>query len=215
MSKAFIQQQIRQRGKAAVMVMLSSEANSDAYLAALGDCFEHSEQHQSVAAVGSSGGRGRLYRQHEHAPALYLKNLGVVYGQVNKQGWEKLQGAIATSDDVAGTAPMQAIRGLGSNAAPPTAPQVAWGVARIQAPALWQQGLSGKGVLVAHLDTGVDGEHPSLKPAIAQFADFDGPGTRLTARQLKIRIFMVRTRLGSLQDGLTMGSKLAWRQVAN
>ncbi len=176
MSKAFIQQQIRQRGKAAVMVMLSSAANSDAYLAALGDCFEHSEQHQSVAAVGSSGGRGRLYRQHEHPPALYLRNLGVVYGQVNKQGWEKLQGAIATSDDVAGTAPMQAIRGLGSNAAPPVAPQVAWGVARIQAPALWQQGLSGKGVLVAHLDTGVDGEHPSLKSAIAQFADFDATG---------------------------------------
>lgn len=176
MSKAFIQQQIRQRGKAAVMVMLSSEFKSDAYLAALGDCFEYSEQHQAVAAVGSSGGRGRLYRKHEQGPALYLKNLGVVYGQVGKKGWDKLQGALATSDDVAGTAPVQPIRGLGSNAPPPTAPQVAWGVARIQAPALWQQGLSGKGVLVAHLDTGIDGDHPSLKPAIAQFADFDATG---------------------------------------
>lgn len=176
MSKAFIQQQIRQRGRAAVMVLLGAEAKSNAYLAALGECFEHSEQHQAVTAVGFSGGLGRLFRQHAHEPALYLKNLGVVYGQVDEKGWEKLQGAIATSDDVAGTAPMQAIRGLGSNAAPPTAPQIAWGVARIQAPALWRQGLSGKGVLVAHLDTGVDGEHPSLKPAIAQFADFDATG---------------------------------------
>jgi subtilisin len=176
MSKAYIQQQIRQRGKAAVMVMLGADAKSEQYLASLGECFEHSQQHQAVAAVGFSGGRGRLYRKHDNGPALYLKNLGVVYGQVNKKGWEKLQGAVALSDDVAGTAPMQAIRGLGSNAAPPATPQVAWGVARIQAPALWQQGLTGKGVLVAHLDTGVDGEHPSLKPAIAQFADFDATG---------------------------------------
>ena len=156
--------------------MLSSEAKTERYLAELGDCFEHSEQHQSVAAAGSVNGRGRLYRRHDHAPALYLNNLGAVYGQVNKKGWEKLQGAIALSDEVAGTAPMQPIVGLGSNAPPPVAPQVAWGVAQIKAPALWQQGLSGKGVLVAHLDTGVDGDHPSLKPAIAHFADFDATG---------------------------------------
>ena len=176
MSKAYIQQQIRQRGKAAVMVMLSSEAKANSYVAALGECFEYSEQHQAVAAMGSTSGRGHVYRQHQHPPALYLKNLSVVYGQVSKKSWERLQGTIAASDDVAGTAPIQPIRGLGSTASVPTAPQVAWGVAKIQAPALWKQGLSGKGVLVAHLDTGIDGEHPSLKPAIAQFADFDATG---------------------------------------
>lgn len=178
MSKAYIRRQIRQRGKAAVMVMLSSETKTEQYLAALGECFEHSEQHQAAAsaAVGFAAGRGRLYRSHDHPPALYLKNLGVIYGQVNNQGWEKLQGAIAASDSVAGTAPMQPIHSLGSNAPLPTAPQVAWGVARIQAPALWKQGLSGKGVLVAHLDTGVDGAHPALKPAIEHFADFDATG---------------------------------------
>ena len=175
MSKAYIQQQIRQRGKAAVMVMLSSEAKADSYVAALGECFEYSEQHQAVAAMGSTSGRGHVYRQHQHPQALYLKNLSVVYGQVSKKSWERLQGTIAASDDVAGTAPIQPIRGLGSTASVPTAPQVAWGVAKIQAPALWKQGLSGKGVLVAHLDTGIDGEHPSLKPAIAQFADLMRP----------------------------------------
>jgi subtilisin family serine protease len=99
-----------------------------------------------------------------------------VYGQVNKKGLEKLQGTLAASDNIAGTAPMQPIRSLGSDAPPPTAPQVAWGLAQIHAPDLWQQGLSGNGVLVAHLDTGIDGEHPSLKPAIAHFADFDATG---------------------------------------
>lgn len=178
MSKAYIRQQIRQRGKASVLVMLNSEAKTQRYLAALGECFEYSEHSRvaATAAVGFSGGRGHLYRAHDHPPALYLQNLGVVYGQVNKKGWVKLQGAIAASDDITGSAPIQPIHSLGSNATPAAIPQIAWGVAQIQAPALWQQGLSGKGVLVAHLDTGVDGEHPSLRPAIAEFADFDATG---------------------------------------
>jgi subtilisin family serine protease len=173
-SKTYIRDQIRQRGKASVLVMLNSETTAENYLARVADCFEHSEQHQVLASAAV--GRGHIYRKHDHPPALYLKNLGVVYGQVSKAGYEKLQGALEASDDIAGTAPMRPIRGLGSTATAPTAPQVAWGVARINAPALWQQGLSGKGVLVAHLDTGVDGEHPALKPAIQQFAEFDATG---------------------------------------
>jgi len=178
MAKTYIRQQLKQRGKAAVLVMLDSETKTEKYLAALGECFEHAEQHRALAsaAVGYAGGRGHLYRKHDHPPALYLKNLGVVYGQVNKAGWAKLQGAVEASDNIAGSAPMLPIHALGSTAKPPTVPQVAWGVERIQAPKLWQQGLSGKGVLVAHLDTGVDGEHPALKPAIQQFAEFDATG---------------------------------------
>jgi len=178
MQKAYIRKQIKQRGKAAVMVLLNSQSKSEKYLAALGECFEHSEQHNVLAsaAVGYSGGRGHLYRQHDHPPALYLKNLGVMYGQVGKSGWAKLQGALEAADDIAGTAPLQPIHSLDSTAAVSAAPQVAWGVMRIQAPKLWEQGLSGKGVLVAHLDTGIDGEHPALKPAIQQFADFDATG---------------------------------------
>lgn len=179
MSKTYIRDQMRQRGKASVLVMLSSETKSETYLAALGECFEYSELHQEAAtktAVAYAGGRGHIYRQHDHPPALYLKNLGAVYGQVNKSGWEKLQGAVAASDTVTATVPMQAIHPLGSNTPLPTAPQIAWGIERIKATTLWQQGLSGKGVLVAHLDTGIDGEHPSLKPAVQQFAEFDATG---------------------------------------
>ena len=218
MSKAYIRQQIRQRGKASVLVMLSSETKTEKYLATLGECFEYSEQHSatSTAAVGMTEGRGHLYRKHEHPPALYLKNLGVVYGQVGRKGWEKLQGSIAASDDVAGAVPMQPIHGLGSNAPPPTAPQIAWGVAKIQAPALWQQGLSGKGVLVAHLDTGVDGGHPSLKPAIAHFADFDATGHEIEGAPIEdsdvhgshtAGIIAGRTYLGQ-EIGVAPGSQL-------
>lgn len=223
MSKAYIRQQIRERGKASVLVMLGSDAKTERYLTTLGNCFQHSEQHQALAsaAVGFSTGRGHLYRRHEHGPALFLKNLGVVYGQVDKPGLEKLQGVLAASDDIAGTAPMQPIRSLGSAAPPPTAPEVAWGVARIQAPKLWQQGLSGKGVLVAHLDTGIDGEHPSLKPAVAQFADFDATGHAIDGAPIAdsdahgshtAGIIAGRTFLGQ-QIGVAPGCQLAGAAV--
>ncbi|MBS0387506.1 MAG: S8 family serine peptidase [Proteobacteria bacterium] len=40
-----------------------------------------------------------------------------------------------------------------------------WNIAALGAPALWAQGLSGAGAVVASLDTGVDGAHPDLAPA--------------------------------------------------
>ncbi len=43
-------------------------------------------------------------------------------------------------------------------------------------PDLWDEGLTGEGVLVGHLDTGADGGHPALKRAIAAFAELDGFG---------------------------------------
>jgi subtilisin family serine protease len=38
----------------------------------------------------------------------------------------------------------------------------AWGVGRIGAPAAWEQGVAGAGVVVANIDTGVDYTHPAL-----------------------------------------------------
>jgi subtilisin family serine protease len=51
-----------------------------------------------------------------------------------------------------------------------------WGIERLRVPALWDEGLSGAGVLVAHLDTGVDAKHPALAGAVAHFAEFDFMG---------------------------------------
>jgi subtilisin family serine protease len=50
----------------------------------------------------------------------------------------------------------------------------------MRVPALWRQGLSGEGILVGHLDTGVDGEHPALVEAIEFFAEFDDFGREVT-----------------------------------
>lgn len=45
---------------------------------------------------------------------------------------------------------------------PPSPPE--WNVSSINVPALWQQGILGAGVVVAIIDTGVDGSHPDLAP---------------------------------------------------
>ncbi|RKQ88553.1 S8 family serine peptidase [Brockia lithotrophica] len=39
---------------------------------------------------------------------------------------------------------------------------VEWNVAHVRAPQVWAMGIDGTGVVVANLDTGVDGEHPAL-----------------------------------------------------
>ncbi|MGB9939634.1 S8 family serine peptidase [Methanosarcina sp.] len=38
----------------------------------------------------------------------------------------------------------------------------AWGVDKIEAPSVWQQGVNGNGIIVAVVDTGIDAQHPDL-----------------------------------------------------
>jgi subtilisin family serine protease len=53
-------------------------------------------------------------------------------------------------------------------------------VPQISAPVAWQRGLTGKGVTVGVLDTGIDATHPDLSDAVAVARDFTGSanGTR-------------------------------------
>jgi subtilisin len=56
---------------------------------------------------------------------------------------------------------------------------VTWGIRHLKADQLWASGFTGKGIVVAHLDTGVDGSHPALKGAIKAFAEFDMAGEQV------------------------------------
>ena len=53
---------------------------------------------------------------------------------------------------------------------------VTWGIKRLKADQLWAAGFTGSGVVVGHLDTGVDGAHPALANAIDDFVEFDLQG---------------------------------------
>lgn len=52
----------------------------------------------------------------------------------------------------------------------------AWGVAKIQAPEVWGGFGRGEGVLVGHLDTGVDDTHPALAGKVECFFEVDAMG---------------------------------------
>jgi subtilisin family serine protease len=52
----------------------------------------------------------------------------------------------------------------------------AWGVAKILAPEVWGGLGRGDGVLIGHLDTGVDDTHPALSGKVAVFQEFDSIG---------------------------------------
>jgi subtilisin family serine protease len=51
-----------------------------------------------------------------------------------------------------------------------------WGAEALNVPPLWRKGLSGKGVVVGHLDTGIDATHQALRRRLAGFARYDLDG---------------------------------------
>jgi subtilisin len=111
------------------------------------------------------------------APARFFPRLGVLLGTVDVRGYEYL----AADERVAGVhaAPiLQLIRPLHSAVARLTR-NIAWGIEAMRVPELWRQRLTGRGVKVGHLDTGVDGRHPALRRAISSFAFFDLMGRPL------------------------------------
>jgi subtilisin family serine protease len=112
------------------------------------------------------------YPEVEPPPLVrYYPNLGVALGSVTREGLAALQ-----SDDqvaeVFGAPQIGLIRPTQVRAAAFRSTRT-WGLLAVNVSSMWDQGLTGKGVVVAHLDTGVDGTHPGLRSAIGSFAQFD------------------------------------------
>jgi subtilisin family serine protease len=118
-----------------------------------------------TAAATSSG----------HVPAVrFFPNLGVMLGTVDRQGFNALVNDDRVSS-VTGTPQISPIWPDRIAAAKLTA-AIPWGLEMLEIPQLWKQGLTGKNIKVGHLDTGVDGTHPTFKAAISAFAEFDNLG---------------------------------------
>lgn len=104
-------------------------------------------------------------------------NLGLVLGIVDRQGLEDVR-ADPRVADVQGAPVLSLIRPVQSTAASRVT-GVTWGLDRLGIPEMWAAGFTGKGIVVGHLDTGVDGSHVALSGAIKAYAEFDDIGVQI------------------------------------
>ena len=111
-------------------------------------------------------------------PAVrFFPNLGVMLGTVDRAGLLALR-ADSEVQSVTGAPLLSPIRPQ-RVAAAKLQKKLTWGIEQMKVPQVWDEKLTGAGVLVAHLDTGADGKHPALEGAIAHFAEFDRLGRAL------------------------------------
>jgi subtilisin family serine protease len=169
-----ITQEIRASGIAQVIVVLQpgAAAKASGWLGGIERHFVSSELSQN-SALASTGVR----RTGAVPPVRYFRNLGVALGTVGREGLAALKSDRRVAK-VLGAPAWSLIRPRRVAAAALTT-TVTWGIERLGVPKLWAEGLTGKGVLVGHLDTGVDGRHPAVRTAIAAFAEFDALGRRV------------------------------------
>ena len=132
-----------------------------------------------IMALGASASNAasrkvKKERSLETHPVRVYPHLGLALGYVNRKGAEGLRKDNRVAH-IAAAPELSLIRPARSRSARLLA-KPTWGIVRLQIPALWSAGIRGKGVVVGHLDTGVDGRHPALAKAVSKFAEFDLAG---------------------------------------
>lgn len=103
--------------------------------------------------------------------------LGVALAYIDRAGAEALLNAQAVKSILRAEFP-NLVRPVQVRASA-AVDEISWGVGRLRAPELWAQGIKGAGVLVGHVDTGVDASHPALAGAIKFFTQFDLNGDEM------------------------------------
>lgn len=112
---------------------------------------------------------------------VHFPFLGVVHGAVDQAGLDRLADHDATHRMIH-PPELSTIRPVAASDVPAPAAELAWGLQRLRVAAIWQRGYTGRNVVVAHLDTGVDSQHPSLSGALEKWAVFDPKGQPVDAR---------------------------------
>ncbi len=162
-----MQNDIKAYGVTSVLVFLAEDAEGEPVLAH----FAHNPNSQTSALAAAAG-----VRRSSVPPGLYYPNLGVLLGTVDRNGLAALREDPRVRR-VASAPPLRLIRPVLRKSTKLTR-SFTWGIERLGVPALWAKGVTGEGVRVGHLDTGVDGKHPALKKAIVSFAEFDAFGRK-------------------------------------
>lgn len=182
-SQSMIAQSVAAKGQAKVIVSLkpgvANGAGLGADLAGLAAHFVAPDKDQDTAlakaAKRESGPKGRI---HETSRRLRVyPHLGIALGYVDSSGLS----ALSQDNRVGSLVPapeISLIKPVGGRDAQ-LAKQIAWGVDAMRVPKLWSAGYKGSGVLVGHLDTGIDASHPALASAVLTFAEFDMSGDQV------------------------------------
>lgn len=178
---ADIQNQLKATGVARVIIRLNASAptSKTALSAALGRNFINSETSvttQLAASLMTSGHRPA--RAASNARMHIYPNLGLMLGTVDAAGLATLKADHANVSSISGAPAISLIRPVGAKAATSSLDsELTWGLKALGVEALWKEGLDGQGVLVGHLDTGLDGRHPAFKKgAVREFQKFDDLG---------------------------------------
>lgn len=108
----------------------------------------------------------------------YFPNLGIMLGTVDRSGLAALEKSSKTTA-VFSPPDLSLIRPVEDNALAGPPDGISWSLTRLKIPELWAKGLTGTGILIGHIDTGADPDHPSLKDAIDTFAYFDDAGRQV------------------------------------
>ena len=168
-----LSQELQASGIARVIVFLKPD-RAEKRPDSLERLFRTSELSQTSALA-----RGRGKSRKPQSPMTYYPHLGILYGTADRNGISALRAEKGLVAGLSGAPPLSMIRPT-RVAAAKLGMKVTWGLQELDAPTLWNQGYTGKGVLVGHLDTGADGRHPALKKAITDFAEFDTLGREVT-----------------------------------
>jgi subtilisin family serine protease len=111
------------------------------------------------------------------AAVLHYPRLGVSLGFVDRDGVLALE-AHPEIESIYGAQAVGIVRPVRVSTAT-LRQKLTWGLQALHIDKLWAQGLTGQGIRVGHLDTGVDDSHPALKGRVAGFAEWDLLGQRL------------------------------------
>lgn len=170
---AHIRQELKGSGVARVIVVLKTALPPDATPdpEPVLRLFVASEYSQ-VSALAAAG-RGRRVGP----TGLFFPRLGVCLGTADAAALSRIRRTPGVAR-ILGAPPLSLIRPKRVAAAALTR-ATTWGLDLLGVPGLWDQGLDGTGVSVGHLDTGVDGKHPTLRRALAAFAEFDDFGRQV------------------------------------
>ena len=169
---ASIAQELNNLGFASVLAVTGKDNRSDASQLRHHFKKEPNSQFGSASLAASSADPKRPTAVDS---ARVYPNLGIVYGTVDRSGLA----ALKADPRVSSVKPAPQLSLIRPVAGAGVVGKDVWGIDALGVRELWDQGLSGEGIRVAHLDTGIDATHPALRKALAKFTEIDDSGREL------------------------------------